>query len=87
MRGAAKGADRELYREADAMLNVCGTQEFNEDLLLSERLIYVESDPGVEQIQVDQGETAPVDYLRQHRTLFTFGENVATADFPVPTQG
>ncbi|PYJ21933.1 MAG: hypothetical protein DME92_05080 [Verrucomicrobia bacterium] len=38
---------RQLYREADAILNVCGTQEFNEDLLVSDRILYVESDPGV----------------------------------------
>src|SRR3954451_8270497 len=45
---------RQLYREADAILNICGTQEFNEDLLTNERIIYVESDPGLEQIKVDQ---------------------------------
>ena len=26
---------RQLYRDADAILNVCGTQEFNDDLLVS----------------------------------------------------
>ena len=46
---------RELYTEADAILNICGAQELHEDLLKSQHLIYVESDPGVEQIYVDQG--------------------------------
>src|SRR3954467_12979913 len=46
----------ELYKEADAILNVCGSQEFNEDLLRSDRIIYVESDPGLEQIRVDAGD-------------------------------
>ena len=46
---------RQLYREADAILNVCGTQEFNDDLLTSDRILYIESDPGVEQIKVDKG--------------------------------
>src|SRR5690242_6920614 len=27
-----------LYKEADAILNVCGSQEFNEDLLQSDRI-------------------------------------------------
>src|SRR4051812_26715444 len=76
---------RELYREADAILNVCGTQEFNEDLLKSERILYVESDPGVEQIKIDQGVKAVSKYLRRHHALFTFGENVGTKEFPVPT--
>ena len=77
----------ELYKEADAILNVCGSQEFNEDLLKSDRILYVESDPGVEQIKVDKGEASTIEYLKAHRALFTFGENIGTADFPVPLHG
>ena len=77
----------ELYREADAILNVCGSQEFNEDLLKSDRILYVESDPGVEQIKVDNGESSTVEYLKKHRALFTFGENIGTEAFPVPLHG
>jgi hypothetical protein len=78
---------RQLYREADAILNVCGTQEFNDDLLVSDRILYVESDPGVEQIKIDKGVKSTMEYLRRHRALFTFGENVGTKTFPVPTHG
>jgi hypothetical protein len=78
---------RELYRDADAILNICGTQEFNEDLLVSDRILYIESDPGVEQIKIDKGVRSTIDYLQRHRTLFTFGENVGTKSFPVPTHG
>jgi len=76
---------RQLYREADAILNICGAQEFNDDLLTSDRLIYVESDPAVEQIKVDKRTKATIDYLARHHALFTFGENVGTKRFPVPT--
>lgn len=75
---------RRLYREADAILNVCGTQELNDDLLQSDRILYVESDPGVEQIKVDKGIQSTVDYLGKHRSLFTFGENIGTNKFSVP---
>jgi len=75
---------RQLYREADAILNICGTQEFNEDLLRSERILYIESDPGVEQIKIDKRVRSTIKYLRGHHALFTFGENVGTKDFPVP---
>jgi len=78
---------RQLYRDADAILNICGTQEFNEDLLKSDRIIYVESDPGVEQIKIDQGVKPTIDYLSRHHALFTFGENVGTKKFPVPGHG
>jgi hypothetical protein len=76
---------RQLYREADAILNVCGTQEFNPDLLTSDRILYIESDPGVEQIKIDQRNKSTIDYLKRHHALFTFGENVGTDAFPVPT--
>ena len=75
---------RELYRTADAILNVCGAQEFNEDLLVSQNILYVESDPGVEQIRVDLGMKKTRAYLKRHRALFTFGELIGTKDFPVP---
>jgi hypothetical protein len=78
---------RQLYREADAILNICGTQEFNDDLLASDRIIYVESDPGVEQIKIDKRVTSTINYLGRHHALFTFGENVGTRKFPIPTHG
>jgi len=74
---------KQLYREADAILNVCGTQEFNEDLSKSDRVLYIESDPGVEQIKIDQRIRSTINYLGKHHALFTFGENVGTDRFPV----
>jgi hypothetical protein len=78
---------RQLYRDADAILNICGAQEFNDDLLVSDRILYIESDPGVEQIKIDKRTKLTIDYLRRHRALFTFGENVGTKGFPVSTHG
>jgi hypothetical protein len=78
---------RQLYKSADAIFNVCGTQEFNDDLLASDRILYIESDPGVEQIKVDQKVRSTIDYLKRHHALFTFGENVGTKRFPVPLHG
>ena len=78
---------RQLYRDADAILNICGAQEFNDDLLVSDCILYIESDPGVEQIKIDKGAKATTNYLQRHRALFTFGENVGTKSFPVPTHG
>jgi len=78
---------RQLYRDADAILNICGAQEFNDDLLISDRILYIESDPGVEQIKIDKGVRSTSNYLRRHRALFTFGENLGKRDFPVPTHG
>jgi hypothetical protein len=85
--GLSRSRIQELYREADAILNVCGTQELNEDLLQSDRLLYVESDPGLEQVLIDNADGRVPDYLAKHLALFTFGELVGTPEFPVPTHG
>jgi len=85
--GLALKKIRQLYRDADAILNICGAQEFNDDLLVSDRILYIESDPGVEQIKIDKGVRSTVSYLGRHHALFTFGENVGTKSFPVPTHG
>lgn len=76
-----------LYTDADALLNLCGSHELNDDLLRSERIVYVESDPAVEQIKVDQGHTATAEFLARHCARFTFGENVGRPEFPVPLHG
>lgn len=85
--GLTRERMQELYRESDAVLNICGAQDLHEDLAECRNLVYVESDPGVEQIKIDQGDTATRSYLKSHSHLFSFGENLHGADFPVPLHG
>ena len=85
--GLSRGSINEVYRTADALLNICGSHELNDDLLRSENLIYIESDPAVEQIKVDDGDAGTLAFLERHRARFTFGELVGTGDFPVPLHG
>ena len=56
----------ELYRDTDAILNICGAQDFNDDLLQSDRVLYIESDPGVEQIKVGQREPSPIELIESN---------------------
>jgi hypothetical protein len=87
MVGMRREALFKLYREADCALNICGSHDLNEEIASIRNLVYLESDPGVEQIKIDEGERNTIDYLRAHRHLFTFGENIGTAAFPVPLHG
>ena len=82
--GMSKKKMIELYREADAIVNICGAQEFNDDILQNDRILYMESDPGIEQIRVDQGKRGTLPYLKRHHALFTFGELIGSSHFPVP---
>ncbi|HET6408867.1 MAG TPA: hypothetical protein VFG14_13360 [Chthoniobacteraceae bacterium] len=85
--GMTRTAMHELIRSADAVLNICGSQEMYEDLRGFGNFLYIESDPGVEQIRIDNGDLEPRSYLDEHRKLFTFGENIGTNSFPVPLHG
>ncbi|MFN2509537.1 MAG: hypothetical protein ABR589_12295 [Chthoniobacterales bacterium] len=85
--GLARPQLQQLYREADAILNLCGAQELHEELLVSDRIIYIDSDPGLEQINIAQQDQTTIEYLGRHHALFSFGENVGAPTFPIPAHG
>jgi hypothetical protein len=60
---------RQLYREADAILNVCGARS-SMTICSCRSILYIESDPGVEQIKVDKNVKSTIEYLRRHRGAF-----------------
>jgi len=87
--GLSEGALRDLYREADALLNVTGAQELREEHLRCPRLIYVESDPFLSQVRAAQGDAKTIAALAGHDTHFSFGELIGQpeCDVPVTTRG
>ncbi len=76
----------QLYREADAFLNVTGAQEIREEHLAVKRRIYVESDPFASQVKVAKGDAGMIGTLAAHDILFSFGENLGQPDCGVPLQ-
>lgn len=75
---------QDLYRSADAFLNVTGAQEIREEHMRIPRRIYVESDPFASQVKVVNGDQATIAALDAHDTHFTFGENIGNADCDIP---
>ena len=76
----------QLYREAEAFLNVTGAQEIREEHLAIKRRIYVESDPFALQVKVAKGDAGAIKMLAAHDMLFTFGENLGSKDCGVPIE-
>jgi len=76
----------QLYRDADAFLNVTGAQELREEHLAIKRRIYVESDPFRMQVKVAQGDAGAIEQLAMHDAHFSFGENLGAADCDVPIE-
>ena len=74
----------QLYREADAFLNVTGAQELREEHLACPRRIYVETDPVAAQIKIAQDNQETIAALSAHQVHFSFGENFGAPDCKVP---
>lgn len=84
--GMSEAQLEQLYREADAFLNITGAQEIREEHLACRRRIYVESDPFASQAKVAMGDAGTIAQLAAHDTHFTFGENLGAADCTVPLE-
>jgi hypothetical protein len=85
--GLTETALHDLYRDADAFLNVTGAQELREEHLRCPRRVYVESDPFLSQVRVAQGDDKTIAALCGHDVHFSFGENLGHPDCDVPDIG
>jgi len=75
-----------LYKEADAFLNVTGAQEIRDEHRQIKRRVYVESDPFASQIKVASGDQGMIDLLAAHDCHFSFGENLGSTDCDAPVE-
>jgi len=73
-----------LYRDAAAIVNLCGATAPRDEHRQGPKLIYVETDPVYEQLRIALGEESSLGFLASHDVLFTYGENLGAADCPVP---
>lgn len=85
--GMSESKLENLYREADAFLNVTGAQEIREEHLRCPCRIYVESDPFAAQVKLAQGDEKTQQLIRAHNVHFSFGENIGAPDCKVPVGG
>jgi hypothetical protein len=84
--GMSSSRVQDLYRHADAFLNVTGAQEIRDEHMQCRRRIYVESDPFASQVKVASGDAFTIASLDAHDTHFTFGENLGNPDCSVPIE-
>jgi hypothetical protein len=88
--GTHYGLSRErlsrLYREADALFNICAATRLKEEHLRCPVRVYVETDPVFEQIRVAQGDPQAIADLQDHTHLFTYGESLGRPGCPIPLE-
>ncbi|HXJ34162.1 MAG TPA: hypothetical protein VMS22_08985 [Candidatus Eisenbacteria bacterium] len=82
--GMSRAKLDELYRDATAIVNLCGATAPRAEHKQGAKLIYVETDPVYEQLNIALGDASSLGFLRSHDVLFTYGENLGAPDCPVP---
>jgi len=73
-----------LYRDATAIVNLCGATAPRAEHRQGARLLYIETDPVYEQLRIALGDESSHAFLASHDVLFTYGENLGAPDCPVP---
>jgi glycosyltransferase involved in cell wall biosynthesis len=76
-----------LYAEADGLINLCGATRLRDEHLACPVRIMIDTDPIYEQIRYARADPAARAYLDAHTHFFSYGENLGTADCPVPLSG
>jgi hypothetical protein len=85
--GLSRERVRALYRESDALINLCGATRLREEHMQCPIRIMVDTDPVYEQIKYAKADPGARDYLQAHTHFFTYGENIGAEDCPVPLSG
>jgi hypothetical protein len=85
--GMAKDTCLRLIRESDAVINLCGASEPREEHFASPLMIYIETDPGVFQVQIERGDPFALLNVSAHKLFFTYAYNIGQPDCRVPTAG
>ena len=73
-----------LYKEAEAIFNVTGGHFMEAEMLLCPRRVYLESDPGIPQIKLENEDSEMCSLVSGHTHHFTFGENIYGDDSLLP---
>jgi glycosyltransferase involved in cell wall biosynthesis len=85
--GLSREAVHRLYREADALINLCGAARLRDEHMACPRRLMIDTDPVYEQIKYAEADPAARAYLDAHTHFFTYGENVGGPGWIVPLCG
>jgi len=85
--GLTREAVRALYREADALVNLCGATRLRDEHMACARRAMIDTDPVYEQIKYAAADREARAYLDAHTHFFTYGENVGGPGWIVPLCG
>jgi hypothetical protein len=82
--GMSRDRVRALYREADALFNLCGAVRLRDEHMACRVRAMIDTDPVYEQIKYAEADREARAYLDAHTHFFTYGENVGGPGWIVP---
>jgi len=82
--GLSESGFKRLFAVADALINLTGSTVLRDEHLDVPIRVYLETDPGLPEIEVAKRDQSTIDFLRAHTHHFTFAENLGNADCPLP---
>jgi hypothetical protein len=85
--GMTAAKARDLFENADVLVNLCGASRPEGGAPRKGCLVYVETDPILEQVKLAQGDAGTRAFLEAHDLHFTYGVRIGRQDCPVPAGG
>jgi hypothetical protein len=82
--GVSEEELQQVLASADALINVSGVTDLQDEHLQVPVRIYLETDPVLPQIEVEQGNEFTIGLLAAHTHHFTYGENIGAPDCDMP---
>ncbi len=82
--GLAESQFARVFEEADALINVTASTELHEEHLNVPVRVYLQTDPGANEIKIAKGDQVVTERLKAHTHLFNFAENLGAADCRLP---
>lgn len=75
-----------LYHTAGATLNLCGSHYLRAEHMDMSSLVYVQTDPFMDQVKVAKNDIWLIEQLDAYDHLFTYGENIGAPDCLMPVK-
>jgi hypothetical protein len=82
--GLSEAEFARAFDQADLLVNICGATALRDEHLRVPARAYVETDPGLPQIELAKGNSATHELLSLHTHHFTFAENLGAPDCGLP---
>jgi len=83
--GLSKNRVQEIFSHAACAINLCGASDpATLTFRPKGKLVYLETDPVLQQVRLAQGDTTTIRFLAGHDVHITYGENLGEPDCPIP---